>query len=208
MDRNEAKIQMRLELERDIDPVRRTTAVVMTHEGQGYTSEQLMQEVEKDSQFGNQLLDSWISFQEHGNLDVVDDELDALDDFKQHRIGELHEGELDQECTHHSHVREDIMDQQTRDRVLALMQKDLDTAAKLAPTWADTPSIEDDDGNVLTPKECFQQVKDGTEFGNLFAEEFLMNYAMQEALAQMLNVPMTSFDGVPLDGEEPDKTSN
>jgi hypothetical protein len=179
MDRNEAKKQMRLELEQDISFDRRTTVVVMTHNGQDYTSEALMQEVEKDTQFGNQLLDSWLSFQEHGDLDLVDDELDALDDHKHHH-----------------------MDQQTRDRVLALMQKDLDTAAKLAPTWADTPSIQDDDGNVLTPKECFQQVKDGTAFGNVFAEEFLMNYAM-EAVAQILGVPMPNFNNE----VDPDKSN-
>jgi hypothetical protein len=199
MDRNEAKKQMRLELEQDISFDRRTTVVVMTHNGQDYTSEALMQEVEKDTQFGNQLLDSWLSFQEHGDLDLVDDELDALDDHKHHHFVD----ELDEECTHHSNVREDIMDQQTRDRVLALMQKDLDTAAKLAPTWADTPSIQDDDGNVLTPKECFQQVKDGTVFGNVFAEEFLMNYAMEEAVAQILGVPMRYLNNE----ADPDKSN-
>jgi hypothetical protein len=88
------------------------------------------------------------------------------------------------------------MDQETKDRVIALMQKDLDDANKNWPTWSDTPSVPDDSGNMLTPNQAFQQVKDGTEFGDIFAQDFLTSYTIQEALCKAMGVPMPTFDDV------------
>jgi hypothetical protein len=85
------------------------------------------------------------------------------------------------------------MNQETKDRVIALMQKDLDDANRSAPGWSDTPTVPDDDGKLWTPNDAFQQVKDGTEFGNAFAEDFLLNYTMQEALCTAMGVPMPTF---------------
>ena len=175
MTRDEIKKQMRLELEQEIPESHRTTAIIMTHDGVDYTPEQLMQQIENDTEFGNQLLDSWIGLRETGDVDALDDILDQLDD-------------------RYRQTEEVAMDQQTMDRVIALMQKDIDQASKVAPIWVNTPSVPDDDGKLLTPKEAFQQVKDGTPFGKIFAGEFLFNYTIQEQQSKMLGIPIPDFD--------------
>jgi hypothetical protein len=81
------------------------------------------------------------------------------------------------------------MDHQERALVLTLMLKDLELARIELPGWADKPLITNDDGDKLTPNQLYQEVKDDTDFGNRYAQQFLVNHRMMESLYQLFVEP-------------------
>jgi hypothetical protein len=63
------------------------------------------------------------------------------------------------------------VDEDTRTHVVALMQKDLETKE---PEWADNKFILDHNaGELISANQVVQQIKDGTDFGLWYAEEWL-----------------------------------
>jgi hypothetical protein len=126
MTRDEAKKQMRLDLEMDLSMEDRN---IPSDIYSGLTANQVMEEVEKSSDIGERFLDDFIAYQ-NGKY-----------------FGE-----------------------EVRKNVVRLMEADLE---KQPAGFADKSYIKDDDGNLLTPRQVVQQFKEGTDFGNRYAEQWL-----------------------------------
>lgn len=67
------------------------------------------------------------------------------------------------------------LDETTRNHVIAMMEKDLKSQE---PEFADQPWIyyPDQSGEMYTPNQMIEQVRQGTDFGNLYAGEWMMHY--------------------------------
>lgn len=89
------------------------------------------------------------------------------------------------------------MDQTKRQQVLAAMQKDIDAATKSLPHWLNEPCAEDDNGHEYTPLQLFQEVKNGTSFGDRYAEEFLTRHKLVERMLNLQDM-MKGLEGITL----------
>jgi hypothetical protein len=148
MTRDEAKILMRKELESDLTEKERHLSLPNYN---GLSCNDLMAEVEKGSELGQDMLNDFI---------LSKDEEAIL-------------------------AGATTMDQATKEVVLLLMQKDVDTAPK---GWVDQPISVDDQGNGLTPPQVMQQVKDGTDWGNRYARTWLDRYRLYQTLDDLYDV--------------------
>lgn len=147
MDRNEVKKQMRAEMVRDLSEEQRDITTTT-----GLTPNQMMDEVDRDTEIGKALLESFLHPEQELRLPPLTPE--------------------------------------QRAEILALMQKDLDAAAAQVPEWANTEKIaQDDDGNELTPNQVFQQVKDGTTFGDQYARAWLARHNINAKLTELQGDP-------------------
>lgn len=79
------------------------------------------------------------------------------------------------------------MDQGTRERILALMQKDIEEAGKLMPEWLNEPCTEDD-VREYTPLQIMDEVKNATPVGNEYAEKWLARHNMLETFDQLVGL--------------------
>jgi hypothetical protein len=74
-----------------------------------------------------------------------------------------------------------------RTKIMALMQLDLDNAP---PGWGDDEKIVVDDlGTTMTPNQLFQEVKEGTDFGNRYAQGWLERHELEELRLEFSNQP-------------------
>lgn len=99
------------------------------------------------------------------------------------------------------------MDQAVKETILILMQMDIDNAPK---GWVDQPITTDDQGNELTPLQVMQQVKDGTDWGNQYAESWLIRYRLYQTMDRLADVlPLSDsqklLDGVGMNSKDSSK---
>jgi hypothetical protein len=64
------------------------------------------------------------------------------------------------------------LDETTRNHIVVLMESDL----KSRPDFADEPWIRNPDGGMLSPNQMIQQIKNGTDLGNLYADAWMGSY--------------------------------
>lgn len=127
MDSNEVKKKMREALVRELTPQERTIPYVPTPNGV-LTADQVMEEVEQDTELGKRVLNDFTVFYETGEWPLEDSDLTQIA----------------------SLMETDINDRQTAE-------------------FGDTPIIVSDIGDVRTPRQLIQEIRDRTVLGMEFA---------------------------------------
>jgi hypothetical protein len=165
MTRDEVKKQMRLEFETDLSEDERNDRSLAVGD-RLVSATDLIQEIEEGTALGEYLVDDYIKFHDTDNQDYHYKTMtEVLSDFNQNKpISDV-----------------DTLSEADRKAVLALMQDDLDYASKELPGWADEPCADDGD-RELTPRQLFQEVKDGTDFGNRYAMTWLVRHELMNEL--------------------------
>jgi hypothetical protein len=95
------------------------------------------------------------------------------------------------------------MDQATREKVLVLMQKDIEEAGKLMPEWLNEPCAEDDT-REYTPLQILDEVKNGTDFGNRYGEKWLLRHNLLETMDNLVGL----LSGTDIQTNSPGSTGN